>query len=80
MSANMPMTGKVVDAASDTFRMHLELLNPNGALPVGRRCKRKPAPGQLAEASDTLARGACRAAQGELMPLHRSTDPIRPLA
>jgi hypothetical protein len=29
----------VIDAASNTFRVRLELPNPNGALPAGLRCK-----------------------------------------
>jgi RND family efflux transporter MFP subunit len=39
MSARVTMVDKVVDAASNTFRVHLELPNPNGALPAGLRCK-----------------------------------------
>lgn len=30
---------RVIDAASNTFRVRLELPNPNGALPAGLRCK-----------------------------------------
>lgn len=30
---------RVIDAASNTFRVRLELSNPNGALPAGLRCK-----------------------------------------
>jgi membrane fusion protein, heavy metal efflux system len=33
------MVDKVVDPASNTFRVHLELPNPNGAMPAGLRCK-----------------------------------------
>ena len=37
--ARVTMVDKVVDPASNTFRVHLELPNPNGALPAGLRCK-----------------------------------------
>jgi RND family efflux transporter MFP subunit len=39
MQARVSMVDKVVDPASNTFRVHLELPNPNGALPAGLRCK-----------------------------------------
>jgi RND family efflux transporter MFP subunit len=39
MPARVKMVDKVVDPASNTFRVHLELPNPNGALPAGLRCK-----------------------------------------
>ena len=39
MQARVTMVDKVVDAASNTFRVHLELPNPNGTLPAGLRCK-----------------------------------------
>ncbi len=39
VNANVTMVDKVVDAASNTFRVHLELPNPDGALPAGLRCK-----------------------------------------
>ncbi|WP_418315728.1 efflux RND transporter periplasmic adaptor subunit [Piscinibacter sakaiensis] len=38
-TARVSMVDKVVDAASNTFRVHLELPNPDGALPAGLRCK-----------------------------------------
>jgi membrane fusion protein, heavy metal efflux system len=39
LSAKVTMIDKVVDAASNTFRVHLELPNANGELPAGLRCK-----------------------------------------
>lgn len=39
VSARVTMIDKVVDPASNTFRVHLELPNPDGALPAGLRCK-----------------------------------------
>ncbi len=39
VTARVSMVDKVVDAASNTFRVHLELPNPDGALPAGLRCK-----------------------------------------
>lgn len=42
LSAKVTMIDKVIDAASNTFRVHLELPNPAGAqgeLPAGLRCK-----------------------------------------
>ena len=39
VQARVSMIDKVVDPASNTFRVHLELPNPNGALPAGLRCK-----------------------------------------
>ena len=39
LTAQVTMVDKVIDAASNTFRVHLELPNPDGALPAGLRCK-----------------------------------------
>ncbi len=39
VSARVTMIDRVIDPASNTFRVHLELPNPNGALPAGLRCK-----------------------------------------
>jgi cobalt-zinc-cadmium efflux system membrane fusion protein len=39
MSAKVTMIDKVVDPASNTFRVHLALPNRDGALPAGLRCK-----------------------------------------
>jgi RND family efflux transporter MFP subunit len=38
-AARVTMVDKVVDAASNTFRMHLELPNADGGLPAGLRCR-----------------------------------------
>ena len=37
--AHVTMIDKVVDPASNTFRVHLALPNPGGTLPAGLRCK-----------------------------------------
>lgn len=37
--AEVKTVDRVVDAASNTFRVRLELPNPNGSLPAGLRCK-----------------------------------------
>ncbi len=37
--ATVKTVDRVIDAASNTFRVRLELPNPNGALPAGLRCK-----------------------------------------
>ena len=39
VAARVTMIDKVVDPASNTFRVHLELPNRDGALPAGLRCK-----------------------------------------
>jgi RND family efflux transporter MFP subunit len=39
LSARVSMIDKVVDPASNTFRVHLELPNAKGELPAGLRCK-----------------------------------------
>jgi RND family efflux transporter MFP subunit len=46
--AKVSMVDKVVDAASNTFRVHLELPNPKGALPAGLRCKAELGPSLVA--------------------------------
>jgi RND family efflux transporter MFP subunit len=52
LSAKVTMVDKVIDAASNTFRVHLELPNANGDLPAGLRCKASfgPAPASAAAA------------------------------
>lgn len=55
-SAKVSMVDRVVDAASNTFRVHLELPNPDGALPAGLRCKADFA--LPATASKTAAAGS----------------------
>jgi membrane fusion protein, heavy metal efflux system len=37
--ATVKTVDRLIDAASNTFRVRLELPNPNGALPAGLRCK-----------------------------------------
>jgi len=39
LQARVTMVDKVVDPASNTFRVHLELPNPDHAMPAGLRCK-----------------------------------------
>jgi multidrug efflux pump subunit AcrA (membrane-fusion protein) len=39
MSATITLVDKVIDAASNTFRVRLQLSNPGQALPAGLRCK-----------------------------------------
>jgi RND family efflux transporter MFP subunit len=39
MAARVTMVDKVIDPASNTFRVHLELPNQGGALPAGLRCR-----------------------------------------
>ena len=56
VSAKVTMVDKVVDAASNTFRVHLELPNPDGALPAGLRCKAEfILPAELAKAGAAAA-------------------------
>lgn len=38
-TATVKTVDRLIDAASNTFRVRLELPNPNGALPAGLRCK-----------------------------------------
>ncbi len=51
VSARVKMIDKVVDAASNTFRVHLELPNPAGALPAGLRCRADLADGRRVPAA-----------------------------
>ncbi len=39
VSATVTLVDKVLDAASGTFRVRMQLPNPNGAVPAGLRCK-----------------------------------------
>lgn len=39
LKAKVVLVDKILDAASNTFRVRLELPNPNNALPAGLRCK-----------------------------------------
>jgi RND family efflux transporter MFP subunit len=51
--ARVTMIDKVVDAASNTFRVHLELPNVGGVLPAGLRCKAEFAAGPAQSAGAT---------------------------
>jgi membrane fusion protein, heavy metal efflux system len=53
LAAKVTMVDKVIDAASNTFRVHLELPNANGELPAGLRCRASfgPAPAVAAAAA-----------------------------
>jgi RND family efflux transporter MFP subunit len=53
LQAKVTMVDKVIDPASNTFRVHLELPNANGELPAGLRCKASF--GAPAAASSSLA-------------------------
>ena len=39
MSARVTQVDAVIDAASNTFRVRLELPNPGGTIPSGLRCR-----------------------------------------
>ena len=61
--ARVTLVDKVIDAASNTFRVQLELPNPDLALPAGLRCKTDfglelPAARSTAQASPTPAASA----------------------
>ncbi len=70
---------KVLDAASGTFRVELELPNPGGELPAGMRCTlrfsaRAPSPGSAAAPSQARAgHGAPETGQAT-SPGHESTS------
>ena len=38
-AAKVSVIDRVIDAASGTFRVRLELRNPNHAIPAGLRCR-----------------------------------------
>ena len=61
LSARVTMIDRVVDPASNTFRVHLELPNPNGSLPAGLRCKAEFAAQPPAAAPVPRAEAAARA-------------------
>ena len=55
--AKVTLVDRVIDPASNTFRVRLELPNPNNALPAGLRCKialslKKPQPAQARSTPD----------------------------
>ena len=53
LSAKVTTVDRVIDAASNTFRVRLELPNPGGTLPAGLRCKIDlPLPGLAAKAPE----------------------------
>ena len=54
VTARVTMVDKVVDPASNTFRVHLELPNRDGALPAGLRCKAEFGAPPLARALEPL--------------------------
>jgi RND family efflux transporter MFP subunit len=58
IEAKVVLVDKLIDAASNTFRVRAELPNPDGAIPSGLRCRAEIA--ELAEnakaASETIAR------------------------
>ena len=61
-SARIAVVDRVIEGASNTFRIRLELPNPDGALPAGLRCKAdlggaEPAPARL-QSRDVPARPA----------------------
>lgn len=62
-SARVTLVDKVIDGASDTFRVRLELPNPDLALPAGVRCKADlgAAPAGVAAATPPAARASLRA-------------------
>ena len=50
LTATVKTVDRLIDAASNTFRVRLELPNPGGALPAGLRCKVDlPLPGLTAK-------------------------------
>ena len=57
-TARVTLVDKVVDAASNTFRVQLELPNPNLALPAGLRCKANFAQEVPLARNDALNNGA----------------------
>jgi membrane fusion protein, heavy metal efflux system len=62
LSAKVTMVDKVIDAASNTFRVHLELPNANGELPAGLRCRASfgPAPVTAVAAPGTTVGAAAQ--------------------
>jgi len=56
LSARVTTVDRVIDAASNTFRVRLELPNPGGTLPAGLRCRVElPLPGLAAAAAPAVA-------------------------
>lgn len=74
--ATVTSVDRVVDAASNTFRVRLELPNPGGALPPGLRCKADLG----LRNSDATARNAAAAAFVPMatQAMVRRTEPVEP--
>ena len=71
---------RVVDAASNTFRVRLELPNPSGALPAGLRCKielalKLPEPSRAATTPGAGAKAAPAAKPGAPATLAPAASP-----
>jgi RND family efflux transporter MFP subunit len=68
IEAKVVLVDKLIDAASNTFRVRAELPNPNGAIPSGLRCRAQV--GEFAESAKTnsvpLARGGDKGPQSDL--------------
>ncbi len=81
LTARVTMIDKVVDSASNTFRVHLELPNDDGALPAGLRCKAEfaaaPAPAAHPAGNSAPAASVGAAARGRDNPFdaHSRLEP-----
>lgn len=75
VSARVTMVDKVIDPASNTFRVHLELPNPNSALPAGLRCKAEFGPQPAAAAPARAPAADAAAARAEVAEPARRTPP-----
>ena len=77
-SARVTMVDRVFDAASNTFRVHLELPNRDGSLPAGLRCRAELA---SVAAAPAAAPGSAPAAAGATLPPEAAAGrPARPAA
>ena len=70
-TATVTSVDRVVDAASNTFRVRLELPNPGGALPPGLRCKADLAMAAVPSTATSAAPGT----RGEVAPAPAVTPP-----
>ena len=82
--ATVKTVDRVIDAASNTFRVRLELPNPDHALPAGLRCKVELAGLKLAaqpERASTSATAAARATPttAPAMPVTQTATPATPV-
>ena len=75
VTARVSMIDKVVDAASNTFRVHLSLPNPKGALPAGLRCKAEFANQAVAAPAPPTAATALPTAAAPTSPAAAKTQP-----